>query len=794
MVQRERLVRRIGLTLEDLAPLTLLSAPLGYGKSELLSQWRDAFDDTQARVVQVSAPKSGSLDDFWWRLAQAVGVSPAGQTAQAAVHQALLKSDRQSVLVIDDYQRVSSELMDDSLVHLVSRIAHLRLVVAARYTASLEDPFVGAAVATNVIGVGDLEFTGQERSGGGWPLRFLEPSERSQIIEADLATLEDAKAQMLLRAVAATGRTSADLVAEHFWIPQTELPRVLQAVGVAVGLGVEQSQSGVQISLPAEVAGALVSECGPLRGDSDFERFLAAHAMQIAEESPERALDINLEIGNLAGAEEVAGMHFSPHILGVPQSSALEDCSLESLRDYPILLGVRFLRDWSTGSIPRDSVRERAKQIASGPLENDGSTPLVLEVLRLLAFRVSGQWSEAKEAATKLERRLAQHTLIDSFDRELQASRVHSSLALTGVLSGDFPLAERTASRALEIAEQGGHLDEAVRAHNLLGLVSAFRRDFQSARTHLQSAEALVDSGRAVSPDWSFVNKVVAEGILANQSGDYARAAAAVRELHGPADQGEYWSLATWGSSVATARSRGPEAAFVELQLQMLHHPKLDRLSPFHLTSLQGHLASLAASAGRLAAARELLARIPGGSILVDAARVRTELFAGDVGAALEAFDVAKVHRPDGVLHPDLFLAGAVAAHGAGEHERASSLLSAARRGSTDAEFQYFLRTVPYALVLELAEHASELGGEDILGFVQSIPEDQRAHAAPTLSDHELTMLRILKMPGPLSEIAGKLRISESAAKARRAGLYRKLRVSSREEAVDKARELGLED
>ena len=212
MVQRERLVRRIGLTLEDLAPLTLLSAPLGYGKSELLSQWRDAFDDTQARVVQVSAPKSGSLDDFWWRLAQAVGVSPAAQTAQAAVHQALLKSDRQSVLVIDDYQRVSSELMDDSLVHLVSRIAHLRLVVAARYTASLEDPFVGAAVATNVIGVGDLEFTGQERSGGGWPLRFLEPSERSQIIEADLATLEDAKAQMLLRAVAATGRTRACLL------------------------------------------------------------------------------------------------------------------------------------------------------------------------------------------------------------------------------------------------------------------------------------------------------------------------------------------------------------------------------------------------------------------------------------------------------------------------------------------------------------------------------------------------------------------------------------------------------
>ena len=284
VVQREHLVRAIGVSFKDLAPLTLLSAPLGYGKSTLLSQWRDAFDDSCARVLQVSAPRSGSPDDFWRLLAQAVGAPPAGRKAQAVAHQALLKSNQRTVLVVDDYQLVSPELMDDSLVHLVSRLGHLSLIVAARYTASLEDPFVGAAVQAAVIGVGDLELSEQERSGAGWPLRYLEPSEQSQTIEANLAGLEDPKARKLLRAVAVTGRTSTDLVAEHFWIPRTELPRVLQTVGAAVGLSVEQSQSGTQISLPQEVAEALAAHLGAVRGDGDCERFLAAHAMQIAEE------------------------------------------------------------------------------------------------------------------------------------------------------------------------------------------------------------------------------------------------------------------------------------------------------------------------------------------------------------------------------------------------------------------------------------------------------------------------------------------------------------------------------
>lgn len=71
VVQREHLVRAIGVSFKDLAPLTLLSAPLGYGKSTLLSQWRDAFDDSCARVLQVSAPKKTAAlitsGDFWPR-------------------------------------------------------------------------------------------------------------------------------------------------------------------------------------------------------------------------------------------------------------------------------------------------------------------------------------------------------------------------------------------------------------------------------------------------------------------------------------------------------------------------------------------------------------------------------------------------------------------------------------------------------------------------------------------------------------------------------------------------------
>ena len=63
---------------------------------------------------------------------------------------------------------------------------------------------------------------------------------------------------------------------------------------------------------------------------------------------------------------------------------------------------------------------------------------------------------------------------------------------------------------------------------------------------------------------------------------------------------------------------------------------------------------------------------------------------------------------------------------------------------------------------------------------------------AASITMGEAQVLRYLPAPLPFSVIAGKLGISRSAAKERAARLYARLGVHSRDEAVSRARSLGL--
>ena len=68
--------------------------------------------------------------------------------------------------------------------------------------------------------------------------------------------------------------------------------------------------------------------------------------------------------------------------------------------------------------------------------------------------------------------------------------------------------------------------------------------------------------------------------------------------------------------------------------------------------------------------------------------------------------------------------------------------------------------------------------------------EEQVRAASITMA--EAQVLRYLPRPLPFSVIADKLGISRSAAKERAARLYKRLGVHSRDEAVSRARSLGL--
>jgi LuxR family maltose regulon positive regulatory protein len=60
------------------------------------------------------------------------------------------------------------------------------------------------------------------------------------------------------------------------------------------------------------------------------------------------------------------------------------------------------------------------------------------------------------------------------------------------------------------------------------------------------------------------------------------------------------------------------------------------------------------------------------------------------------------------------------------------------------------------------------------------------------LTDRELAVLRLLRSELSLREIGAALYVSLNTVKTHSRGIYRKLDASSRQEAVNRARELGL--
>src|ERR1700733_7046913 len=90
-----------------------------------------------------------------------------------------------------------------------------------------------------------------------------------------------------------------------------------------------------------------------------------------------------------------------------------------------------------------------------------------------------------------------------------------------------------------------------------------------------------------------------------------------------------------------------------------------------------------------------------------------------------------------------------------------------------------------------LAESLSTIAAADEIAAEATTQAEARVKAA-SITMAEAQVLRYLPAPLPFSVIAGKLGIPRSAAKERAARLYARLGVHSRDEAVSRARSLGL--
>ncbi|MGO1593536.1 MAG: LuxR C-terminal-related transcriptional regulator, partial [Ancrocorticia sp.] len=92
----------------------------------------------------------------------------------------------------------------------------------------------------------------------------------------------------------------------------------------------------------------------------------------------------------------------------------------------------------------------------------------------------------------------------------------------------------------------------------------------------------------------------------------------------------------------------------------------------------------------------------------------------------------------------------------------------------------------------ELAEYLRDSGDDSLYEYVDAMPENLRCHQYGRLSRAELRTLCELANGEPLENTAGSLFISINTLKFHLRSIYRKLHVSNRHEAVQRAQLLGL--
>ena len=187
LLSRDSLVSRLDRKLNG--SLTLLHAPAGYGKSTALVGWRSALLARQLHVAWLSLDRDDN-DPYQLVLYLALALSVAGvdlsrcgigsgstddwRSARRllnSLHGAVERHDRRVVLMLDDFENLSVETVDEIIDPLVRYAPNsLQIAIASRTDAKLKISDLELRGLVYRLGAEDLRFTLEEL------VEFLHPS------------------------------------------------------------------------------------------------------------------------------------------------------------------------------------------------------------------------------------------------------------------------------------------------------------------------------------------------------------------------------------------------------------------------------------------------------------------------------------------------------------------------------------------------------------------------------------------------------------------------------------------
>jgi LuxR family maltose regulon positive regulatory protein len=200
-VTRSRLTERLGRTGES--TLTLVSAPAGFGKTTLLTDWLTATPDDGRTTAWLSLDHSDNDPALFWAyciaalrtaapgigtgaLALLSSTEPPTEAFVVTLLNDLAALSGEVVLVLDDYHVIEETHIQDGMAFLVKHLpAQVRLVIASRADPALPLARLRARGELVEIRAADLRFTVDETSA------YLNEVMGLQLTPADVAALEE---------------------------------------------------------------------------------------------------------------------------------------------------------------------------------------------------------------------------------------------------------------------------------------------------------------------------------------------------------------------------------------------------------------------------------------------------------------------------------------------------------------------------------------------------------------------------------------------------------------------------
>jgi len=201
IVFRPRLIERLNNGLRCTPGVTLISAPAGFGKTTLLSEWLascqqpvawlslDEGDNDPARflpyliaALQTIAPNAGSSA---WDVLQSPQM-PSGESILTSLLNDINAISDRFIFVLDDYHVIDSKPVDQALTFLVEHLPpQMHLVIATREDPPLPLARLRARGQLTELRGADLRFTPAEAAG------FLNQVMGLNLSAQDIAALEN---------------------------------------------------------------------------------------------------------------------------------------------------------------------------------------------------------------------------------------------------------------------------------------------------------------------------------------------------------------------------------------------------------------------------------------------------------------------------------------------------------------------------------------------------------------------------------------------------------------------------